>query len=279
MIPVSRPQEPPTVLKKNANKWLLKLQQAINNLKIVKSDPAATQKQITKAEKDIEKAITKYRQKEIKESLEHIFNGKCAYCESQVTTTGYGDIEHFCPKGIPRCVNLTFEWSNLLLSCEKCNDGGHKGTNFPLDADDNPILIDPTDEKTDINKYLQFSWDLVDGARVEGIDARGKEVARIFDLNSERGTRKELIKHRTQRVNQILSLLEIAQQTDNSQAIQLLLEHCKPSSEYSAFALVHILPHLAHHFRVPEAIALLEQISKRSPAYAALVHVEPIPLI
>ncbi|WP_249094752.1 retron system putative HNH endonuclease [Argonema galeatum] len=243
------------------------------------ANPAATKEQIAKAEKNVESAINKYRQKEIKDALERMFHGKCAYCESQVTTTGYGDIEHFCPKRNPRCVNLTFEWSNLLLSCEKCNDAGHKGTQFPIDSNGNPLLIDPTDEETDINQHLDFSWDVVDGARVEGRDVRGKEVERIFDLNSDRGSRKELIKHRSARVKQILSLLKIAQQTANPDAIALLKEHCQPSAEYSAFALVHILPYLAHNFRDPEAIDLLREVSRRSTEYAAFALDRDLPSI
>ncbi|MEP0790009.1 MULTISPECIES: hypothetical protein [Cyanophyceae] len=279
MIPVSRPQEPPGVLKRNAARWLSELQAAIANLQAVKANPTSTKQEVAKAEKNVEKTTIKYRQKEIKDALERIFHGKCAYCESQVTTTGYGDIEHFCPKGNPRCVTLTFDWSNLLLSCEKCNDAGHKGTQFPLDSNGNPLLIDPTDNATDINKHLHFSWDSVDGARVQGRDARGKEVERIFDLNSDRGSRKELIKHRTERVKYMFSLLKIAQETGNLEAIALLKEHCQSRAEYSAFAVVHILPYLAHHCHDPEAVALLKEVAQRSPEYSIFARVNNLPSI
>lgn len=277
MIPVPRPQDTPGTLRRNAAKWLSELQTAIANLQVVKATPTATKEEIARAEKNVENATNKYRKKEIKDALERMFHGKCAYCESQVTTTGYGDIEHFCPKRNPRCVNLTFEWSNLLLSCEKCNDAGHKGTQFPLDSNGNPLLINPSDDATDINKHLVFSWDSVDGARVEGCDTRGKEVERIFDLNSDRGSRKELIKHRTQRVNQMLSLLKIAQQTSNSEAIALLKEYCQTSAEYSAFARIHVLPYLAHNFYDREAIALLREFGERSAEYSAFARVPELP--
>ncbi|MEC4815212.1 MAG: hypothetical protein SAK29_18330 [Scytonema sp. PMC 1069.18] len=99
MIPVSRPQQPPAVLKRNSAKWLAKLQTAIADLQAVKANPSATKEEIAKAVKNVENATNKYRHKEIKDLLEQMFYGKCAYCESKVTTTGYGDIEHFCPKG------------------------------------------------------------------------------------------------------------------------------------------------------------------------------------
>jgi uncharacterized protein (TIGR02646 family) len=277
LIPVSRPQATPGILKRNAAKWLSQLQTALANLQAVKANPASTKEEIAKADKNVEKATNKYRQKEIKDALEMMFHGKCAYCESQVTTTGYGDIEHFCPKRNPRCVNLTFEWSNLLLSCEKCNDAGHKGIQFPLDSNDNPLLIDPTDDATDINKHLDFSWDSVDGARVQGRDARGKEVERIFDLNSDRSSRKELIKHRTKHVNQMLSLLTIAQQTGSLEALALLKAHCQPNAEYSAFARVHVLPYLAHDVHDPDAIALLREFGEGSAEYSAFARVHELP--
>ena len=274
MIPVFRPNQPPKVLTRNSQKWLKKLQDSLSHLETIKAQAPVNKQQLAQAQKEVEKNINKYRNKEIKEALETIFHGKCAYCESKVTTTGYGEIEHFCPKSNSRCINLTFEWSNLLLSCQKCNDAGHKGTKFPLDADDNPLLINPTDEKTDINIHLRFSWDSIIGTRVEGIDTRGQVVEDIFDLNSQRGTRKELVNHRNQRVKQMLALLKIARQNGNQDAIQLLLEHCQPSAEYSAFAIVHILPHLAHDFQNPEAINLLKKVSTNSHTYYAFARVD-----
>ncbi|MDY6782866.1 MAG: HNH endonuclease, partial [Cyanobacteriota bacterium] len=81
--------------------------------------------------------------------------------------------------------DLTFEWTNLLLSCDRCNDAGHKGTQFPLDSNGAPLLIDPTDGITDPNKHLEFSWDAVAGlASVYGRDRRGKTVETIFDFFS-----------------------------------------------------------------------------------------------
>ncbi len=138
-------------------------------------------------------------------------------------------------------------------------------------------MINPTDDATDINKHLVFSWDSVDGARVEGRDTRGKEVERIFDFNSDRGSRKELINHRTQRITQMLSLLKIAQQTGNSDPIALLKDYCQPSAEYSAFARVHVLPYLAHDVHDPDAIALLKEFGERSAEYSAFARVHELP--
>ncbi len=75
-----------------------------------------------------EASYTTYADKTIKERLLIMFNGKCAYCESNVNATYFGDIEHFRPKGgygeplvQPGYYWLASEWENLLYSCAFCN--------------------------------------------------------------------------------------------------------------------------------------------------------------
>jgi len=213
LIPVTRISEPP-VLAKNAARWL-------EALELIQSNNKATKAQINQAQ-------NKY--------------GKCAYCESKITVVTYGAIEHFYPKS--QYPDLTFTWKNLLLSCDKCNDANHKGTNFPLDdITGNPLLIDPTDGVTDPNTHLEFIWDeIAKLASVYGRDQRGTIVKDIFDLNGLRG-RKELINHRSQYIKKLLALLRLAKQGD-SDALSLLQEACQLGAEYYAFASIYILPHL-----------------------------------
>ncbi|TRU59483.1 MAG: HNH endonuclease [Microcystis aeruginosa Ma_QC_C_20070823_S13] len=213
MIPVTRISEPP-VLAKNAARWL-------EALELIQSNNKATKSQINQAQ-------NKY--------------GKCAYFESKITVVTYGAIEHFYPKS--QYPDLTFTWKNLLLSCDKCNDANHKGTNFPLDdITGNPLLIDPTDGVTDPNTHLEFIWDeIAKLASVYGRDQRGTIVKDIFDLNGLRG-RKELINHRSQYIKKLLALLRLAKQGD-SDALSLLQEACQLGAEYYAFASIYILPHL-----------------------------------
>lgn len=44
---------------------------------------------------------------------------KCAYCESRITSTGYGDVEHFRPKSVYWW--LAYALENYLVSCAICN--------------------------------------------------------------------------------------------------------------------------------------------------------------
>jgi uncharacterized protein (TIGR02646 family) len=83
---------------------------------------------------------SRYNHPSIKQALVNETHGKCAYCESKLLHIHHGDIEHVHPKSLSP--EKTFEWNNLTLSCEKCNQNKSN-----LDPDANgiidPYLIDP----------------------------------------------------------------------------------------------------------------------------------------
>jgi uncharacterized protein (TIGR02646 family) len=73
-----------------------------------------------------------YKDDDLVEALETIFNYKCAYCEAQSAKSSPWDIEHFRPKsrtfrkGEPRIGFIGYywlaaDWDNLLLACINCN--------------------------------------------------------------------------------------------------------------------------------------------------------------
>jgi uncharacterized protein (TIGR02646 family) len=70
----------------------------------------------------------KYKAFEVCRSLDTLFHGKCAYCESPYRAVDALDIEHFRPKGgvseataHPGYWWLAAVWTNLLPSCPACN--------------------------------------------------------------------------------------------------------------------------------------------------------------
>jgi len=220
VIGVRRPSVP-VVLSRNASRWANELQAAVSS---AASSPA-----------QIERARNKYRHNDVKHALVAMFHGKCAYCESKIVHVTYGAIEHFRPKGDARFQHLTFEWTNLLLSCDVCNDSAHKGRHFPLDNNGNPLLLDPSDPNIDLKAHLRFDWDGVAKiASVYGIDASGREVERTFDLNGQRG-RVELLRHRSTYVAMLVAL-RVSANGGSDEAEQLLGEACEATAEYSAFA-------------------------------------------
>jgi uncharacterized protein (TIGR02646 family) len=103
----------------------------------------------------------------------------CMYCVDNHGT----DIEHFWPKS--QYLDKVFDWTNWLLCCTEC--GRIKNTQFPLDSQSQPLLIDPTRE--DPWTYLDF--EPVTGNLVARFDlstqgwmAKGEETVRVLLLSS-----------------------------------------------------------------------------------------------
>lgn len=73
-------------------------------------------------------AFRLYSRDDVRGTLEQLFHGKCAYCESRYCGTQPVDVEHFRPKsrvsgvkGFPGYWWLGADWDNLLPSCIDCN--------------------------------------------------------------------------------------------------------------------------------------------------------------
>ncbi|QFS84377.1 hypothetical protein FIU97_16600 [Roseivivax sp. THAF40] len=69
-----------------------------------------------------------YKHDEVKAALEHLFHGKCAYCETFYSAQAPVDVEHYRPKGAvaddpehPGYWWIAMDWDNLLPSCIDCN--------------------------------------------------------------------------------------------------------------------------------------------------------------
>lgn len=92
----------------------------------------------------------KYRQEDVKETLEKMYNQHCCYCESVIGTNTYGRIEHLKPKSLPEFYHLAFDWENLHWCCEICNTS-YKKARWDFQ---NPIL-DPS--KDDIDRFLELN--------------------------------------------------------------------------------------------------------------------------
>ncbi len=125
--------------------------------------------------------------------LEKVFHGKCAYCDSRVTGTSFGDAEHFRPKGgvtrrrdgvdepvtvggepHPGYYWLAYDWRNLLPACQRCNSEDGKMNQFPLkngnyvasrdagpdpetlDGLEEPLLLHPYDENLDPDAHIIY---------------------------------------------------------------------------------------------------------------------------
>lgn len=161
----------PAVLLENAVKWTETLLQNLA-LGVKPSDTAKG----------------KYRHPQIKAALVSETYGKCAYCESKLRHIHHGDIEHIFPKSI--APEMHFEWSNLTLACEICNQ--NKSDNDP----NINFILDPYIDYPEV--HLIFA-----GAYVFSLaSAKGTNSIRLLDLN-----RVGLLEVRLEKVERIMGLI------------------------------------------------------------------------
>ena len=121
-----------------------------------------------------------YGHGDVKNLLRMVQNGKCCFCEAKIAHVSYGDVEHYRPKAgwiqndeklnRPGYYWLAYDWDNLFLSCEICNQR-HKKNYFPLSdnnkraisheyalKDESPIFIKPDTE--DPEKFIEFKEEI-----------------------------------------------------------------------------------------------------------------------
>jgi len=129
MIKLERSQKP-EVLHTSQEIWQLALDQAISTYGTYSNIPT----------KEKETLVSHYRDELIKQQLFESSKQKCAFCECKPAEGGNIEVEHFKPKSI--YPHLTFEWSNFLPSCRKCNlsKSNHDTEASPIV---NPYDIDP----------------------------------------------------------------------------------------------------------------------------------------
>jgi len=167
MIRIEKPGLPPAILKTKGKAKRRGLSAAFTRFA---EDYTRGDKRFT-----FEKGI--YAHETVKTTLIEAQHHKCAFCESKITHISYGDVEHFRPKKA-YCQNandalttpgyywLAYEWDNLFLACQICNQR-HKGNLFPLanPADrasshkhntelEHPLFIDPALD--DPEEYMSF---------------------------------------------------------------------------------------------------------------------------
>lgn len=146
---------------------------------------------------------------------------KCGYCEMKAIGAGYGDMDHFAPKGAiwslkedydSRVVEkdhlaniegrqkkflsstgywwLAYEWDNYVLSCQVCNQAW-KGAFFPVGCDDRKL---PPEEGVVEDQLLLNPFDDEDPSdhllfgkegevEARGGSIRGRETIRVYGLD------------------------------------------------------------------------------------------------
>lgn len=169
--------------------------------------------------------FSRYKEDDVRASLDQLFHGKCAYCEQRYAGTQPMDVEHWRPKGEvqpadgpafkPGYYWLAATWTNLLPSCIDCNRERRqfdaqrgeqfvlgKANRFPLadeatrvrSHDHDPGFSGGTEEVLLLNPCIDDPADHVDftdDGVVLGRTERGRASIQVYALN-----RSELVRDR-----------------------------------------------------------------------------------
>ena len=220
MIHVERSRlAPPRILK---SKQALT---AIADARSYFSDPQAHLKQMRY---EFNAAI--YSATEVRDALDQLFRGKCAYCETRIYSPEEGIVDHFRPcdglvglKG-PEPSGywwLAYEWENLYQSCLDCRRA--KGWRFPIEGrraapgiignhliDEKPLILDPCVDKEPGNE-LDFDHH----GRVVGLSQRGAMTVETLALS-----RETLVEDRATAILDISTILQSLHLIESSRVLE-----------------------------------------------------------
>jgi len=141
----------------------------------------------------------------ITETLNELFNGKCAYCESKIVLDKANHfLDHFRPRNNAKGFEkdqieldhywwLTYEWRNMYFSCLECEK--FKSTWFPINGrrakpktsyeeiieKEVNLIIDPCNDK--IENHLAFEFKT---GEIIPLNKRGEATIEILKLNRRR---------------------------------------------------------------------------------------------
>lgn len=154
-----------------------------------------------------------YKHRDNKKALENASFRKCMYCESEVSSIYFGDIEHIKPKS--KFPELEYVWPNLGFVCAKCN-------NSKLDKYNEELpYLNPYDE--DPEEHIVFGGSM---AMHKLGSERGEVTILDIDLN-----RPELLEQRSNRYESIRKIIDRCFRS-NSVLRDLALEEIKKEAEH-----------------------------------------------
>lgn len=237
MIKLERKNKP-QILVDNQAQWQLALDSAVAKY--------GSYKEIPKKEK--ESLISYYRHSQIKEPLFESSHEKCAFCECKPGEGGNIEVEHFKPKSI--YPELTFEWSNFLPTCRKCN-----GSKLDHDTGSTPIINPYETDPEEIFYYSDIRVQAIDHNEIARttIEVCGLNSVRLMKPRSEIlvslhdfsdaiqqaveeyrncGSERQRV-HRSRKLAESIERIEVlANHTERYSAFcKYYLNHCKPYNE------------------------------------------------
>ena len=191
-----------------------------------------------------------YGHNQVKENLRELQDQKCCFCESKISHISYGDVEHYRPKGgwvqnnepinKPGYYWLAYDWDNLLLSCQVCNQR-YKKNYFPLSTPANralnhrgnilyedPQFIHPVIDQPE--DHIEFNEEI---PKPKDTSLKGQITIEKLGLD-----RELLNEQRRQKFNSIILIYSLAKghpETDQKEAAKSFIKESQLNqSEYAS---------------------------------------------
>lgn len=165
--------------------------------------------------------------------------GKCCYCEKEISTSGNEQaIEHYKPKAPNKFPELENTWENLLHACADCN--GKKGQQFPVDENDDPLIIDPSSENSDPEDHLKFHVDDNEITTFGGVSPRKDSnfddtTIRILGLDLVT-RRRDRARYHTKLLEKFIEIYFEQDEITKQQKIRMFEMTLSANNKYAAFA-------------------------------------------
>lgn len=185
---------------------------------------------------------------QVREHLDRLFYGKCAFCETEVAD-GAQAIEHFRPLGYASGISdrstspdhyawFAYEWKNLLLACPTCSQ--NKANLFPVTGPRAPILCSLSEANKE-EKYLLLDPTMDEPWRHLDFDIEGRCIAKskrgnitiqVFQLN-----RFALLSLRKEKISECIEAIRILKYGTKSEG-RPLQDLLTPGSKNSGAAAI-----------------------------------------
>lgn len=116
---------------------------------------------------------SKYRHRQILNRLFTMSHNKCSYCETMLKERP-SEIDHLIE--VSERKDLAFDWDNLCLACDNCND---KVPNRDISVDS--VLNPCVDSDEEIRKHIMFSEG---DEQITYLSDKGEQTIKKFRLSS-----------------------------------------------------------------------------------------------
>lgn len=160
----------------------------------------------------------------VREALAEMTAGHCSYCDGHpLGETSPETVDHFRPKSQPRFYDLVCAWTNLFLSCARCNYAKR-------DRWDDALLR-PDDPEFRFERYFEVRFDsgeLQPAAAASPEDQhRARRTIDILDLNRDATCKSRL------RFAKRMRTAGAIDEADDAWPYRYLLPLCRVGADYS----------------------------------------------